>query len=166
MQDALEVIRILVAPVVMISAAGLICLALYNRLAAIVSRARAFHKERFDAVAKLSASSQAALSATHCEHLRKRIAALDQQVEHILPRAKLIRNALICLLFSVVCMLACSLALGISMVVPWTGEIALVLFLLGVLVMIVSVLLALVELFGALDPVALEASSVDDWQEC
>lgn len=50
-----DIIHALVAPVVMISANGLICLALYNRLAAIVNRLRLFYREYFDTSTRLAA---------------------------------------------------------------------------------------------------------------
>lgn len=54
MPDAVHTIQLLVAPVVMISAAGLVCLALYNRLATIVGRIRAIHKEEIDTLSRMS----------------------------------------------------------------------------------------------------------------
>ncbi|MFW6032872.1 MAG: DUF2721 domain-containing protein, partial [Phycisphaeraceae bacterium] len=111
MNDVLRVIQVLVAPVVMISAGGLLGLAWYNRLAGIVSRARSFHKERFEAQARLDAMSPEEQAGPTAGHLRHRRDLLVNQVERILGRARLIRGALICLLGMVLCMLACSLAL-------------------------------------------------------
>ena len=42
MAGAVDVIHALVAPVVIISANGLLCLSLYNRMAAVVGRLRVF----------------------------------------------------------------------------------------------------------------------------
>ena len=44
--DWAKIISSSVVPVVIISACGLLCLAFYNRMAAIVSRLRGFQRER------------------------------------------------------------------------------------------------------------------------
>ncbi|MEM6332754.1 MAG: DUF2721 domain-containing protein [Planctomycetota bacterium] len=153
----LSVFELLVAPVVMISAGGLICLALYNRLAMVVSRARQFHKERFDAVGALRG---AAGGGDDAERLRARIEVLDRQSAEVRGRAVLIRNALIALMLMMVCMLLASLALGLT---PWLAAMGVVaegLFVAGVVSMLVSIGLAIGELRRSLDPVNLEAAAV------
>ena len=162
MHTALETIQLLVAPVVMISACGLLCLALYNRLAAMISRARAFHKEQFDAMARLKTADEGHADQALLEHLRRRLAILDVQVAQILRRAGLVRNALILLLSTVLCMLGCSIALGLSLFSPLFTRVALVCFLLGIGAMIGAIVLAMRELTRALDPVLLEQTAVDD----
>ncbi|MEO0586638.1 MAG: DUF2721 domain-containing protein [Planctomycetota bacterium] len=157
MPTTLSVFELLVAPVVMISAGGLICLALYNRLAMVVSRARHFHKERFDAV---GAMRSAAGGSDEAERWRARIGVLDKQSAEVRGRAVLIRNALVALMLMMVCMLLTSLALGLT---PWLtafGYVAEALFVAGVASMLVSLGLAIGELRRCLDPVNLEASAV------
>ena len=46
MGDWSNIITAGVGPVIVISACGLLCLAFYNRLAAVVTRLRGFHRER------------------------------------------------------------------------------------------------------------------------
>jgi hypothetical protein len=162
MHTALDTIQLLVAPVVMISACGLLCLALYNRLAAMVSRARAFHKEQFDAMARLKAADNGHPDPAPIQHLRRRVELLDVQVAQILRRAGLVRNALILLLSTVLCMLGCSIALGLSLLSPVFTRLALACFLLGIGTMSGAIVLALRELTRALDPVLLEQTAVDE----
>jgi hypothetical protein len=160
MHEALGTIQTLVAPVVMISACGLLCLALYNRLAAIVARARAFHKEWFDASGRLRTDREendASIGA-----LRERATLLEAQVRKILSRAKLIRNALICLILTVMCMLFCSVALGLSPILHAFAHVALVSFAFGVGSMFGAMLLALIELLSALDPVMMEQETIEN----
>lgn len=161
MPTVLQTIQLLVAPVVMISACGLLCLALYNRLAAIVSRARAFHKERFDAQARLATvtATERTDDDAAVPYLRRRVELLGEQVGQILRRAALVRNAVVLLLVTVLFMLFCSLALGMSLLAPIFAGVALVCFLLGVATAIVAMALAIVELQRALDPVLLEHSA-------
>ena len=46
MHDWSKIITAGTAPIIVISACGLLCLAFYNRLAAVVTRLRSFHRER------------------------------------------------------------------------------------------------------------------------
>jgi Protein of unknown function (DUF2721) len=159
MNEPLHIIQLLVAPVVMISAGGLICLALYNRLAMIVTRARAFHKERFDSITRLTCLPLDRQDTVEATQLRQRNDILDMQSRQILIRAKLIRNSLIGLIVMILCMLGCSLSLGATLV--WSGAVyvALALFFAGVLFTAGSMLLALSELRQSLTPVTLESTS-------
>jgi hypothetical protein len=158
----LQTIQLLVAPVVMISANGLFSLALYNRLAAIVSRARVFHKEHFDALRNLSATAPGDRDGPAAHQLQKRVAALEYQSRRVLRRARLVRNALIYLLVAVLCMLGCSLALGLSTIFANLDALVVLLFCLGVLSTMVAAALAIAELSAALEPVTAEAVSLED----
>jgi len=158
MPTPLTVFQLFVAPVILISAGGLICLALYNRLALIVGRARHFHKERFDATGALRSAPPGSIEAGR---LKERIALLDQQSREVRGRARLVRTALIALMVMILCMLACSLALGATPWWPPFQHVATGLFVLGVLAMMQSVVASIVELRLALGPVTLEASAVE-----
>ncbi|MBI1367995.1 MAG: DUF2721 domain-containing protein [Planctomycetes bacterium] len=159
MPQVFSTIQLLVAPVVMISACGLLCLALYNRLAAIVSRARGFIKEQFDVFSRLSHLPLEQQTSVEARLLRKRVGALDRQVNDIIRRAHLMRGAVTCMLLTIACMLICSLLLGLS---TWVnvGPAALGVFTLGLLVMLAGVGFALAELMRAIDPVMVEMASL------
>lgn len=157
MPDAVHTIQLLVAPVVMISAAGLVCLALYNRLATIVGRIRAIHKEEIDALSRMSLAPAPAPSRS----ARRRVVTLEEQVEHLMARARLVRAALVCLLATILSMLLCSLAIGLSLVWSYAAYVALAVFLLGVLVEATGVVLAILELRIALVAAALEDASIE-----
>lgn len=153
-----QIIQGLVAPVVLISANGLICLALYNRLSNISSRARSFHKERFDLFTELSARESQQASAGDGQHLAERIKILDELGHCSMERARLVRNSLYCLLASVFCLLGCSMGLGLALLIPGPGAywLALAAFYLGVVVMMAAIVFAARELQAALDPLLLE----------
>lgn len=141
------------APLV-ISACGLLALAFYNRLAAIVGRARVFAHERYEAQRQLGGAEDPVL--------RRRLSTLEDQVGRILRRARLIRGTLYCLLWTVLLMLGCSLCLGLALL---QGEIfalaALLCFLAGVGIMMAGIVLAMFELRHALDPVAVEHATLE-----
>lgn len=157
MPDVVRTIELLVAPVVMVSAAGLLCLALYNRLAGVVGRIRAIHKEEFDALSRLSVAPPPRPSSSAA----RRVVTLEEQVEHLMGRARLVRAALSCLLGGVLCMLSC--VFGIALALVWDGAayLALGVFLAGVLLDVAAVVLAMLELRVALVAAALEAASIE-----
>ena len=77
-----EAVRFPGAPVVLISANGLICLALYNRLAVVVGRVRSFSRERFDSLSALGSDpaipvGPAGSSWSRWRH-RERLAMLEE----------------------------------------------------------------------------------------
>ncbi len=160
---AAETIRELAIPVVMISANGLICLALYNRLAAITARLRLFYRERFDLDLRLLAEGSPDGERSEREiRLRERLTVLDEQCQMILRRARYVRNALIMLLSSVVGMLAITLLLGLAYQLPILALAALTIFALSVLLMIAGVVLAICELLLVLEPVEAEGPLLND----
>ena len=157
-----DIIHALVAPVVMISANGLICLALYNRLAAVVNRLRLFDREHFDTCTRLATMTADDQDGPVVPHLQARLLTLDKQFSTILRRARLLRNALVLLLSAVLVLLCCSLALGLALIIQGAEALALALFVLGVGCMIAGTVLAIKELVIALEPVMAEKGTLHE----
>lgn len=88
MAGTVEIIHTLVAPVVMISAQGLICLALYNRLAAVVGRLRVFSREQFDTQTRLAGMAPEQQAGALARKLQIRLAVLNGQYSGILRRGR------------------------------------------------------------------------------
>ncbi|HZW08356.1 MAG TPA: DUF2721 domain-containing protein [Phycisphaerales bacterium] len=151
--ETAHVIGQLAAPVVMISAAGLLCLALFNRLAAVVARSRAFAAERVHLLRSLDHPASGAVGASLD---RLRLEALESHASGVLKRAVLIRAALQSLLAGVLLMLASSGAIGLSLASPRFWSLALWAFGLGLLAMGGGVVLVMAELSRALHDVKLE----------
>ncbi len=158
----LETIQSFVAPVVMISANGLLCLAFYNRMSALANRSRTMNKERFELVAQLSALQAKGAEGLVPEHLELRIATLDEIGHQLFDRARWIRRILMSLLISVLCMLACSLCLGLATLVEAIAAIAPWLFVAGIISMMVGILAAIEELRRSLKPLLFEHEQIDD----
>ena len=156
MTDILDAIKVAVGPVVMISAAGMMCLALYNRLAVIVARVRAFNKERLDERARIEKTGDMNTART----LEARLTLLDAQVNQLLTRARLVRGALAFLLTTIFCMLLCSASLALSALFAPAVNAAVTFFALGIILAMCGVICALRELARAIDPVAVEHSSL------
>jgi hypothetical protein len=145
-----------VGPIIVISACGLLCLAFYNRLAAVVTRLRAFHREHLheqEALARSRREGNDDLAAVRHQEL---LGMLSVQIEHVTRRAKLIRLTLACLLLTIAMLAACSLAVGLAAIAPAFAYAAVPLFVLGLLLVIAAVVFALLELRIAVDPVNLE----------
>ena len=156
MHDILESLKLAVGPVVLISACALMCLALYNRLAVIVARVRAFNKERLDERARIEKTGDVKTA----KHLEERIALLDSQVNQLLTRARLVRGALAFLMSAILCMLLCSASLALSGAAEAAVAAAVAFFSIGILSAMCGVVSALRELARAIDPVAVEHSSL------
>ncbi len=157
---AVESIRILVAPVVMISAQALICLPLYNRLAVVVGRLRGFSREHFEAQIHLHKIPAEQSDNILTQALKTRAIALDAQNADIFRRAGLLRNALILLQSAVLAMLLCIMLLGLSLVFPGMETWSLVPFFFGVVATAGGLLLSIRELIIALDSAKLESEKM------
>ena len=150
-------IQQLLAPVVMISACGLLCMAMYNRLSSIVARLRQFHHERYAALTRISRGSGSERAT-----LLHRSDGLEKQAHAMLDRARLIRNTLVCLVGCVACMLVSSLSLGLAMWIDSFQMIAFGLFVVGVGSMLAGMMMALLELRLALGQVMFEHEDLEN----
>ena len=158
--DWVKIISSSVVPVVIISACGLLCLAFYNRMAAIVSRLRGFQRERLREQELISQAESQSGADTARRH--RLLQHLEAQTAHVTRRAKLIRLTLFYLLLTVALLVTCCLMLGLSILVPPTIYIAVALFLIGLLSMFVAIIAAMLELKAALQPAELESQFVSD----
>jgi hypothetical protein len=163
MQDWSKIISVGVAPIIVISACGLLCLAFYNRLAAVVSRLRTFQRERLneqEALARERANGSTDEIAT-VRH-QEMLGMLQVQTERVTRRAHLIQRTLLCMLLTIACLAICSLLVGVSTVWEPAIYVAAPLFVIGLLLLFVGVIFAAMELRQALDPVELESRFVTE----
>ena len=146
------IISMSVVPVVIISACGLLSLAFYGRLAAVVSRLRGFQREML--------KEQQKLAHTGGVEEARLLELLSIQTQQVTRRARLIRNALTFFLLAVAVLILCSLCLVASWFVHQVAFVAAGLFVVGLLAMLSGIIAAMVELRGALEPVELETRFV------
>lgn len=160
-QATSHIIQQLVAPAVMISAAGLLCLALFNRLSTLVARVRAFGVERTNLLraAGVPGPTLAVNALT-----RVRLEALEEQTSSLLRRARLIRNAIVLMICGVLCQLACTLLIGLSLAAAWPEVAALAAFVLGVLATAAAMVCVLAELRRSLDDAQSEHRVLEEMQ--
>lgn len=147
-----------IGPIIVISACGLLCLAFYNRLAAVVTRLRAFHREHMHEQDEIERLRRSGGDETEVAVLRRQevLGMLSLQIEQIDRRARLIRCTLMCLLLTIALLALCSIAVGLSTLQPGWGYVAVPLFVLGLLLVVAAVAFAMLELKGAIDPVERE----------
>src|SRR5881392_3260320 len=108
MYDWLKVITAGVGPIIVISACGLLCLAFYNRLAAVVTRLRAFDRERLHEQEALAREMRSPTPDEFAQvRHRELIGMLEVQTRHVIRRAHFIRRTLGCLLMTIICLALC-----------------------------------------------------------
>jgi hypothetical protein len=167
MDEWSRVISAGVGPIIVISACGLLCLAFYNRLAAVVTRLRAFDRERLVEQESLARQTKSP-SPDELAMIRHRelIGMLEVQTRHVIRRAHFIRRTLGCLLLTIICLALCSLSLGLSTLLTNLSKLltiaAATLFVAGLLLLVTGVIFAMIEMRYALDPVELESRFVRD----
>lgn len=139
MDTQAHILNLLLAPVVLISACGLLCLSATNRLGTILARIRTMHRERVDTHLVLRDDPHF----QDIQHMR--LEALQSQAHSMLRRAALIRNELFLLYSAILLMLLCSLLLGLSVLFDISRTIGVALFVLGIVSMIAAIAFALFE---------------------
>lgn len=139
-----------VTPVVLVSACGLVTLALYNRLGVILARIRAFHQYKIELLRNLDSH----------EGIEQQILLdlLDSQIVGITVKAKVIQKGLYCLLAAIAAILLCSLFTGATVLHEWAGIAALGMGFLGVCLFLVGLGLAMWELTLSLTPLEEESA--------
>lgn len=147
----IEVIQPFLAPAVMFSAGGLLCLAQFGRFTAIVTHVRAFNRERLVALQEAEGAEL-----QRRDLLLQRADGLEQQAGAVLSHAVTVRNALLFLVGGILLMVLCSLSVGASLAFPPIGVVALGLFVLGLVSTFAGLCLVLAELRVSLKVIEFE----------
>ena len=147
-----ETLQPLLAPVVLISACGLLTMSLNNRATACTTSIRRLHHERLE----ISERAAAAGGSTPTERLRYE--GVGTQSEQLLRRLRLVRRALVCVVGCVVLMLVSSLSIGLAELTEDSPfeSVAVLAFVAGLVSLLVGALTFLVELRISLNEIAYE----------
>lgn len=132
---AITVIQAMLAPGLMISACGLLILGMNNKYSMVVGRIRLLNEER----RRLEASQ--ALD----DMQRARLESIAFQLEELLHRLRMVRNAAISYLSAAALFILSSLFIGLRMLAGWPEAAALILFIAGVLAVLAGVFCAVRE---------------------
>jgi len=152
----IEFIQPFLAPAIMFSAGGLLCLAQFARFTAIVSLVRTFNRER---LAVLEDAERA--EAKRRDLLLQRAQGLEKQARTVLAHAGTVRNALRFLVGGILLMVLCSLSIGASLAFAPFGAAALILFVLGLVSTFAGLCLVLAELRVSLDVIEFEHANLN-----
>jgi hypothetical protein len=109
---AVQAIQAILAPAIMVSACGLLLLGLLNRYTVIMSRIRALNEER----RRLLRSTAPPAEAQPVEIAR--LASVIRQLEDLVDRVRLLRNAVMCQVVAVGCFVLSSLLIGLRVAGP------------------------------------------------
>lgn len=151
--DAFHLLSVSITPVVLISACGLITLALYNRLSAILARIRAFHQQKIELLENLDqreGGDQGML-----------LEMIDSQITKVTVKAKAIQKGLYCLLSAVLAFLICSLLGAAAVLHESVGVVALGMHVLGLSLFLVGIGWAIRELTLSLTPLEEESAYLE-----
>jgi len=155
-----RVVSASVAPVVIISASSLLCLAFYNRLAAIVGRLRAVQRERLELQEKLDRLSPSEIERNSGMRHTCILESLSEQTSRIHRRARLVRSTLLFLLATIGVLVVSSLLNGLTVIWSDLMPAAAITFVCGMLLLLCAVSCAAFELVAALNPAELESDVV------
>lgn len=155
-----EMISASVVPVVIISACGLLCLAFYNRLGVVVARLRSLQRERLVEYKELFVLEEKKSSSLKIQDAQQFLHSLELQTAEVMKRAMFLRNCIFCLIGAICILILTSLLIGISVVFPAIGVIAMCFFILGLLLVFYGLIFALKEIKIALDPIKMESGFI------
>jgi hypothetical protein len=141
--NAHQLLSVSVTPVVLISACGLITLALYNRLGIIL------HLQKIELLQSRDKNGQ-------LDH-RLLLVLIDSQVDKVTQKAKIVQKGLVSLLGACLSFLSCSFLAGAAVMDPAFGAIALVSQGVGLFLFALGVGWALRELMHSLTPLEEES---------
>jgi hypothetical protein len=139
--------------VVLISACGLVTLALYNRMGAILTRIRAFHQQKIELL-----ENRQRHDTTDRQML---LDMLDSQIVGVTAKARAIQKGLTCLLAAIAAFLFCSLFSGAPVLQEWFGIAALGMGFLGISLFLFGLGWAMWELMLSLTPLAEESAYLE-----
>jgi polyferredoxin len=138
--SVIQVIQLILAPGVMISACGLLLLGISNKFTSVLNRIRALTEEKRKLI--LNASQREFHTIEN-----QRIESVTRQVSDLLTRARLIRNAVFCYLLAIGLFVATSLSIGIDYFVSilQLQYIILGAFLMGMVVVFIGVIFGVID---------------------
>ena len=154
--DVSKIVSAGVGPIIVISACGLLCSTFYNRMTNVITRLRAFQRERL--------AEQYLIDQEKDDDRRARrqelLAILSSQTDLLVRRVKLVRRTLYCLLCTIASLIICSLSLGLAVLWPPLIYVAIATFILGLTILLAGLGFAMLDLRLSLDPVVLETTFV------
>jgi hypothetical protein len=149
-----QIIQLMLAPGLMISACGLLLLGMNNKYSLVVNRIRLLNEERRRALHKLGDQEF-----SFQENVR--FESINRQLEKLAYRTKLVRNAVLSYTIAVALFVLTSLLIGVGYLLDITklNSFITILFLLGMVSVLIGVLFAAYETYKGYEIVKFEVES-------
>ncbi|MCX6134054.1 MAG: DUF2721 domain-containing protein [Ignavibacteriales bacterium] len=106
--SVIQIIQLILAPAVMINACGLLLLATSNKYSSVLNRIRLLNDEKRKMFRKAGDKNF---------EETQRLESLARQIEHLMLRAKLVRNAVMCYTGAIALFIMTSLLIGFSFLI-------------------------------------------------
>lgn len=146
-----EIIQLMLAPGLMISACGLLLLGMNNKYSLVVNRIRLLNDERRKIVHKLDDKN-------FNYHENVRLASISKQLDALIYRVKLVRNAVLFYTVAVALFVLTSLSIGAEQIfsLERLNSVITILFSLGMVSVLVGVIFAAYETYKGYEIVRFE----------
>jgi hypothetical protein len=153
---AVQAIQAILAPALMVSACGLLLLALLNRYTVIMNRIRVLNEERRRLVRATTPPAEAV------EAEVTRLASVMRQLDDLVDRVRLLRNAVMCQVAAVGCFVLTSLLIGLRVAGPGWLALAhpLPVFVIGMAVLFAGVVFEGTDVIRAYRTIRLEVGEM------
>lgn len=137
-----EIIQLMLAPGIMISACGLLLLGMNNKYSLVVNRIRLLNEERRKIIHRTDDKDF-----NYQENLR--LESISLQITKLVYRVGLVRNAVLSYTTAVALFVLTSLFIGLSFLFDWTkfNSVITILFLLGMISVLCGVIFAAYETY-------------------
>jgi len=152
--NSLQIIQLMLAPAIMISACGLLLLGINNKYSMVVNRIRLLNEEKRELLLKFGAEP------TFTE-VNVRIESTSVQINKLVYRAKLVRNSVLSYTIAVALFVGTSLILGVASVMSMgkLNYLILASFLCGMAFVLIGVVFAGMETKKGYDIVLYEVKA-------
>lgn len=146
-----EIIQLMLAPGIMISACGLLLLGMNNKYSLVVNRIRLLNEERRKAVQKSDDNE-------FQYHENLRLESISMQISKLVYRVGLVRNAVLAYTTAVALFVLTSLSIGVGFLLDITkiNSLVTILFLLGMISVLCGVIFAAYETYKGYEIVNFE----------
>jgi hypothetical protein len=147
-----EIIQLMLAPGIMISACGLLLLGMNNKYSLVVNRIRLLNEERRKAIHRTTDDKDFNYQET------QRLESISMQISSLVFRVKLVRNAVLSYTIAVALFVLTSLLIGFGFLLELTklNSFITVLFLLGMISVLCGVAFAAYETYKGYEIVNFE----------
>ena len=147
-----EIIQLMLAPGIMISACGLLLLGMNNKYSLVVNRIRILNEERRKAIRKTTEDKDFNYQET------QRLESISMQISSLVFRVKLVRNAVLSYTLAVALFVLTSLLIGFGFLFELTkiNSVITILFLVGMLSVLCGVIFAAYETYKGYEIVNFE----------